>query len=62
MTKRRSYEAGHSPKFMVVIDDRSTSPITCPTIYSTHTAPSVDWIARDQGEVSHDRKSHMPNL
>ena len=31
-------------------------------IYSTHTAPSVDSIARDQGEVSHDRKSHMPNL
>jgi len=31
-------------------------------MYSTHTAPSVDWIARDQGEVSHDRKSHMPNL
>jgi len=31
-------------------------------IFNAYGAPSVDWIARDQGEVSHDRKSHMPNL
>jgi hypothetical protein len=51
---RVSWKAALSLHVLIVIDlDDSQS-------FSASSA--ADWIARDQGQVSHDRKSHMPNL